>query len=474
MDLPTDYKQYSDDDGEPGSSTSQPRRGTRGIFKRGPPKGYIHAIEQRWHQVECILGTIMATQRASGIIADLRQDPFARDVLDRVDTGPYSQQNTSYDDRRSKRQSRLTRELVSSQDATIPAIPTSEWQDQLYRRLSNAPASGIASPMTSYSSSSEPTRFASWSSSSDPTSPMLAMPTSLPGMSGEPSRRRRRLDAPYVPSDLQHPARMYDQREYDEEYDDTVGALGHLSVDENREIRYHGRSAGLHLLAKSDRTDDSQQKENGIWKFHMPRVDPACECLSFEQVNERVKLPDERTQDELVHLYFTYVHPFFPVVHKTSFLQAYYQRNVDHARPSTQREPMPQVTKLLLLAMFAFAARYAPQGSPAHEATSVSTNWLLQAGMEYATDARRLLNTVYEDSRPSVCQALLLLGLREFGIGCMAQGWLYTGMGCRMAIDLGMNRDADGWKDSHGNDLFNPIEKQTRKQIWWSCCTADK
>lgn len=123
-----------------------------------------------------------------------------------------SQQHTSYDDRRSKRQSRLTRELVSSQDATIPAIPTSEWQDQLYRRLSNAPASGIASPMTSYSSSSEPTRFTSWSSSSDPTSPMLAMPTSLPGMSGEPSRRRRRLDAPYVPSDLQHPARMYDQR----------------------------------------------------------------------------------------------------------------------------------------------------------------------------------------------------------------------------------------------------------------------
>lgn len=38
-----------------------------------------------------------------------------------------------------------------------------------------------------------------------------------------------------------------------------------------------------------------------------------------------------------------------------------------------------------------------------------------------------LPDTVYEDSRPSVCQALLLLGLREYGIGCTAQGWAFTG-----------------------------------------------
>ena len=58
----------------------------------------------------------------------------------------------------------------------------------------------------------------------------------------------------------------------------------------------------------------------------MPRVEPECECLSFEQVNERITLPDIATQDHLISLYFTYVHPFFPVIHKTSFLQAYYER----------------------------------------------------------------------------------------------------------------------------------------------------
>ena len=42
------------------------------------------------------------------------------------------------------------------------------------------------------------------------------------------------------------------------------------------------------------------------------------------------------------------------------------------------------------------------------------------------------------------------------------------------AIDLGMNRDSDKWKDGRGNDIFTPVEKQIRRQIWWSCCIADK
>lgn len=58
----------------------------------------------------------------------------------------------------------------------------------------------------------------------------------------------------------------------------------------------------------------------------MLKVDTENECLSFEHVNERIRLPDERMQDELINLYFTYVHPSFPVLHKSSFLQAYYQR----------------------------------------------------------------------------------------------------------------------------------------------------
>lgn len=60
-------------------------------FKRGPPKGYIRAIEQRWHQVESLLGVILqcTDPRVQGVVADLRRDDLAREILNRVDQGPY-------------------------------------------------------------------------------------------------------------------------------------------------------------------------------------------------------------------------------------------------------------------------------------------------------------------------------------------------------------------------------------------------
>lgn len=60
-------------------------------YKRGPPKGYIHAIEQRWHQVESLLGAIIQCPepRVQRLVAELRQDDLAREIINRVDMGPY-------------------------------------------------------------------------------------------------------------------------------------------------------------------------------------------------------------------------------------------------------------------------------------------------------------------------------------------------------------------------------------------------
>ena len=60
-------------------------------FKRGPPKGYIHAIEQRWHQVESVLGAILTSTDpdVQALINNLRKDDLARDILGRVDCGPF-------------------------------------------------------------------------------------------------------------------------------------------------------------------------------------------------------------------------------------------------------------------------------------------------------------------------------------------------------------------------------------------------
>lgn len=89
----------------------------------------------------------------------------------------------------------------------------------------------------------------------------------------------------------------------------------------------------------------------------MPRMEAECRCLSFDQVNERIQLPDTQTQDQLTTLYFTYVHHFFPVVHKASFLSLYYERCAISFSPVTRLSRMPTGSVVRLVP---------PLGPPVH------------------------------------------------------------------------------------------------------------
>lgn len=45
--------------------------------------------------------------------------------------------------------------------------------------------------------------------------------------------------------------------------DDITEAVGQLSLNEDEEVRYHGKVSGLHLLDAKDRIDG--RNEGGIW-----------------------------------------------------------------------------------------------------------------------------------------------------------------------------------------------------------------
>jgi hypothetical protein len=47
------------------------------------------------------------------------------------------------------------------------------------------------------------------------------------------------------------------------EEDSLVSEIGHLSLNEEREVRFHGQASGLHLLDVKDRIDG--RNEGGIW-----------------------------------------------------------------------------------------------------------------------------------------------------------------------------------------------------------------
>jgi len=117
-----------------------------------------------------------------------------------------------------------------------------------------------------------------------------------------------------------------------------------LSLDENQEVRYHGSASGLHLLRRTQRTDD--RTEGGVWyapfltlfncvfisrrRLPMARVWPPSKfgIDTYPADTPDLRLPSQDVQDRLIDLYFTYIHPIFPVIHKTRFLSEYEARYV--------------------------------------------------------------------------------------------------------------------------------------------------
>ncbi|THV03041.1 hypothetical protein K435DRAFT_775205 [Dendrothele bispora CBS 962.96] len=573
--------------------------------KRGPPKGYIDAIEARLHQTEALLGIMLASsdERADTLLRDISQDPLAREIINRVDNSPYGVKgrNGGNESDRTGGKSRYAaaaaneaRDGESTNADFTSTHPSNEWQDRVIvmLRSMNSSSQHVASD-PEHSSGPVNRKLSANHSSVSQIAGRDALPTLVTSLSNgrnadrslSPGRRQRRrvdesaegfmdgpspnersgfqsLSAPvstvttpivtafssHYPSSVSsatsspgsrapsfsgtkssHPnpfsfnsashdsfagsteitptGRPVPGSLSDDESslndDEMLAALGQLSLNEEEQVRYHGKASGLYLLGSQDRLD--HRNEGGIWRFPKARVWPPLPSTtrSMSEDEEITSLlPPPELQEHLLDIYFTYVHPSFPVVHKRLFFdalrsgpptiysdsppmipQAQTPESDSLSTTSSSSSSSPynrrprRVPALLLFAMFSIAARYSsdpsipdkPQPSP----TGPSQMWA--AGDVYLEQAQKILDKVYANSRPCTCQALLLMGYREIGIGAMAQSWTYVGMAIRMAQDLGMHRSADRWVRAElGGKLFGDLELQERRRIWYSCVIMDK
>ncbi|KAI0355392.1 hypothetical protein OH77DRAFT_1496112 [Trametes cingulata] len=124
--------------------------------KRGPPKGYIVALERRLHQVEALLGTIISSDdpRARSLVEDLSSDKLASYIINKVHVGPFGPAGRSSRPFSSTKEDFLasitgdlgdtaSEQSASSQDAPNDAAflsPSREWQDRMKTLLSAARA----------------------------------------------------------------------------------------------------------------------------------------------------------------------------------------------------------------------------------------------------------------------------------------------------------------------------------------------
>lgn len=484
--------------------------------KRGPPKGYIDAIEARLHQTEALVGIMLATKdpRAHSLLEDLAKDPLAKEIINRVDNSPYGVKGRKHENNgavksrpagaNSGSDSSTQRDSSGKIDLTS-THPSNEWQDTVTAMLNVA--AGFEPNTTEDQqdvASNERTEARSVGSGTRPLlriiPPRPASPEVLSSdddQSPAERRQRRRIgDHDFSPNGLPYPSSVdtsslasafpgsinrrrgrafshtYSSLSSDSE-DELTGAVGQLSLNEDEQVRYHGKASGLHILHDKERVDG--RNEGGIWRFPKARVwppAPDAPNAAHEEESHLSQLPNQVTQNRLLEIYFREIHSAFPVIHKRSFYSVYKKPNAYSSEAdatSFNRRPR-RISTLLLLAIFALAARYDAGSVP--PPSDPSLMW--SAGDEYLDAAKIILDRTYSSSRLSTCQALLLMGYREVGIGAMAQAWTYIGMAIRMAQDLGMHRGADGWARVGLGRLFNEWELQERKRIWYGCVIMDK
>ncbi|KAG1752093.1 fungal-specific transcription factor domain-containing protein [Suillus lakei] len=501
--------------------------------KRGPPKGYIDAIEARLHQTEALLGVLLAVEAEHGerhgeadkppsggataledVLYTLRQDTLAREILNRVDSSSYGVKGRKGGNTKPRPNTATTTE--GSGIDLQSTHPSNEWQDRVVSLLS----SSLSLSHPSSSQSHLPATGAI--SLNNPRTIQLSQPRTSPSLSLDDNgrRQRRRIGSSSSPDLSDHSQAQAPASTDSEDEDDVVDAVGQLSLNEDEQVRYHGKASGLYLLGYNAKED--ARNEGGIWRFPKARVWPplppsAATSPVIPSVNALTNsaaspsatnislaglsvmdrdlssvMPDPAVQEHLLQIYFTYVHSAFPVLHKEAFWEGFKA----HQNPSAADTPSPasdsskspspfhrarrHISPLLLLSMFSIAERYSPSSSLPPSSPPPSSSLSLReptpmwtAGDQYFNIAKTLLDSSYASSLPSTVQALLLLGYREIGIGAMAQAWVYTGMAVRMAQDLGMHRAADGWARADVGRLFGQRELQERRRIWWGCVVLD-
>ncbi|KAK7535935.1 fungal-specific transcription factor domain-containing protein [Phyllosticta citribraziliensis] len=182
-----------------------------------------------------------------------------------------------------------------------------------------------------------------------------------------------------------------------------------------------------------------------------------------------------------------------PFLHPPTFLKSLRQSSLQGATPpgfgESNSASLPALSPPLLLAFLALTARFYPQLVAHHSPSSAKQNPLVAA--EYYASACRANLDRKDEGSPDLqrVQALLMLGLHEWGMCRGSKAWIAVGTAIRSAQLLGLQYDTE-LDDmlparSSGPGQFNRdtmsgskadafIEQETKRRTFWSCFILDR
>ncbi|KAM6495549.1 Fungal specific transcription factor domain containing protein [Amanita muscaria] len=254
--------------------------------------------------------------------------------------------------------------------------------------------------------------------------------------------------------------------------DDVSESFGQLALDEYGHMRWIGGSSTMSLIQSfralttsplhriSPAEEDPRAPGPSVNKLYFPA------SVFFGKIHalpgpEDVEYPERDLADKLVEAYFTRLHFLMPVLDKPSFL--------DHYRHLMDNKDNLRVVRsqgafiALIFSVFACAAPLVND----HRLTSDKRIDEGGMGMLYYERALTLQYISHANIQIAHVQCFILLSSFLCSVNCLPQAWLLVGQAVRSAQDLGLHR-------SPRRLLVSPIEKETRRKIWWGVYTLDR
>lgn len=225
--------------------------------------------------------------------------------------------------------------------------------------------------------------------------------------------------------------------------DEITDALEGFTVGDAGELRFFGASSGLNLSGYYSRgthnASPSDARKRGLES-----------ARSFGFI-----YPSDELRDHLLGLYWRWQNSWQYLVPQESFLYDL------HVAKSEQF-----CTPLLLTAIMALASRYSDRVDVRTIPDDPNT-----AGLVFYKQAQTMLHCEHEAPTTSTIQATTLIALYITATDNESLGWLYAGMGSRMAFNLGLHSDCS---EHVRQGLLSQEDAEARNITWWGVYVIDR
>ncbi|KAI0356597.1 hypothetical protein OH77DRAFT_1520108 [Trametes cingulata] len=254
--------------------------------------------------------------------------------------------------------------------------------------------------------------------------------------------------------------------------DDVSDAFGQLALDEHGHLHWIGKSSTMTLIQRlrdattapvnrvSPMEEDPTAPGPSVNKLYYPASVFFGKVRALPQPEE-VEYPERDLADKLVDAYFARFHFLMPVLDKPEFMRRYTYL-MDHTNDASFiRNHTAFVASVC--AVFAVASRFVDDP----RLTKFDNLDDAGMGMVYYERALILHHISYPTIQVEHVQCFLLMSSFLCSVNCLPQAWLLVGQAVRAAQDIGLHR-------SPRRLLITPIEKETRRKIWWGVYTLDR